>query len=361
MADKLNEYMPDYLVTPGEMLKEYIESFGMTQAELAVRTGLANKTINEIIKGKSPITSSTSLKLERALGRPAHFWNNLEAQYQEQLARAQERERMEADVEWLKNIPVKELADRNIISRRRDKPSQLREVLGFYGVSSVAAWHKLWAAPAVAARRSSCFETRQGPASAWLRLGELRAHEIDCQPFDKGRFKAALLEIRGLTRERPKVFQPKMIRLCAEAGVAVVFVREMKKAPWNGATKWLNSQKVMVLLSLRGKSEDKFWFSFFHEAGHVLYDNKRELLINDGNPQNDPREQRADKFAADTLISEKYNARIISIRTKAELRTLAAQLGVSPGIVAGRYQHLTNKWTWFKDQIRTLNWAESTT
>ena len=57
-----NQYVPDYLVTPGEVLDEYLDAYGMSQAELADRTGMAKKTINEIIKGKAPITSDTALK-----------------------------------------------------------------------------------------------------------------------------------------------------------------------------------------------------------------------------------------------------------------------------------------------------------
>ena len=80
---RTNQYLPDYIVRPGEVLEEYLENLSMTQAELATRTGLTRKTINKIIKGKSPITHETALKFERTLGRPAHFWNNLEQQFQE--------------------------------------------------------------------------------------------------------------------------------------------------------------------------------------------------------------------------------------------------------------------------------------
>ena len=88
MADTvLDQYAPDYIVLPGEVLEEYLEAYSMTQTELADRTGLTKKTINGIIKGKSPITSETALKLERSLGRRAGFWNNLERQFQEDCSR----------------------------------------------------------------------------------------------------------------------------------------------------------------------------------------------------------------------------------------------------------------------------------
>ena len=131
----------------------------------------------------------------------------------------------------------------------------------------------------------------------------------------------------------------------------------MKKVPWNGATKWLSPEKVMILLNLRGKGEDKFWFSFFHEAGHVLHDSKKDLLINDGS-LDDPREARANQFAAETLVPTRYDGRIRAARNAAEIAAIADTLGVSPGIVAGRYQFVTGKWGWFKKLIRRLDWAE---
>lgn len=54
----------------------------MSQAVLAERTGRSKKTINEIIQGKAAITPDTALQLEKVLGVPASFWNNLERNYQ---------------------------------------------------------------------------------------------------------------------------------------------------------------------------------------------------------------------------------------------------------------------------------------
>ena len=58
---------------------------GHLGAELAESTGRPRKTINEIIAGKAEITAETALQLERVLGIPASFWNNLERNYQESL------------------------------------------------------------------------------------------------------------------------------------------------------------------------------------------------------------------------------------------------------------------------------------
>ena len=95
----------------------------------------------------------------------------------------------------------------------------------------------------------------------------------------------------------------------------------------------------MILLNLRGKMEDRLWFSFFHEAGHVLYDSKKDLYINDGSID-DPRERKANEFAAEILIPRDRDPEIASLRAKTYAIRLADELKISPGIVAGRFQRL---------------------
>jgi len=355
-AKKLYGFEPDYAISPGETLKEVMESLNMSQRELAVRTGLTVQSLNRIFKGDQPISYETANKLELSTGVPARMWNNLEAQYREQLAKAKERKQLESDLDWLKTIPTNELIQRNVLEPQKDRVLLLRETLKFFGLSSVSAWKDIWVKPAVAARRSQCFETCPGPASAWIRLGEIQAYRIDCLPFDKNNFTRALEQIRLLTVKNPEEFIPETIQFCADSGVALALVPEMKKVPWNGATKWLSASKAMILLNLRGKMEDHFWFSFFHEAGHVLYDSKKDLYINDGTID-DPREHGANEFAANILIPRDRDPEIASFRTKEEVIRLANELKISPGIVAGRFQHLTQKWSYFNGLKRKLQWA----
>jgi len=162
--------------------------------------------------------------------------------------------------------------------------------------------------------------------------------------------------IRSLTTKDPEEFVPEIKKLCAESGVALSLVKEMKKVPWYGARKWLSASKATILLNLRGNGEDQFWFSFFHEAGHVLYDSKKDVYINDGSTE-DPREQKANEFAEDILIPRSRNQQIASFRSKAEVLQLAEELEISPGVVVGRYQHLTKKWHYFQDLKRKFQWG----
>ncbi len=357
-ALKKYPFEPDYAIPPWQTLLEVMESLNMTQKELAIRTGITVQSLNRIFKGEQPVTYETANRLELATGVPARLWNNLEARYREQLAKIEEQKRLERELDWLKSIPTRELIERGAITPQQDKTRLLREALKFYGVSSVAAWHEVWETPAVAARRSPCFTSCPGSASAWLRLGEIQAHAIECRPYNHNTFKQTIQDIRKLTVQKPEVFVPEMRTLCAEAGVALALVREMKKVPWSGATRWLSSQKAMILLNIRGKTEDLFWFAFFHEAGHVLNDGKKDLYIND-ETQDDPRERKANEFAADTLIPRRWNDRIRLITAKKEVRQIASELGIAQGIVVGRFQHLTEKWNFFNDLKHKFQWTEN--
>ena len=336
----LNEYLPDYLVAPGEVLSDYLDGLKMTQAELAARTGLTKKTINEIIKGKAPISPETSLKLERALGRPAHFWNNLEAQFQENRARLAEEIRLKAHLDWLKKLPVAHMAKLGWIAKTSDKMAQLREVLRFFGVASPDQWETIWREYQVAYRQTQRFETRAESVSAWLRRGEIEAAQIDCQPFDKRRFLNVLNVIRGLTIEPRHSFQQRLVELCAAAGMAVVFVPELPKTGVYGATRWIGD-KAVIQLSLRYKSNDHFWFTFFHEAGHIVKHGRKEIFI-EGNGLDDEKEAEANVFARERLIPTAEYRQFVSSwdrRSLAPVESFAVRIKIAPGIVIGLLQH----------------------
>ncbi|MGI6303389.1 MAG: HigA family addiction module antitoxin [Verrucomicrobiota bacterium] len=338
-SKQINRFLPDYLVTPGEVLEEYLEDLGMTQTELADRTGLANKTINEIIKAKSSITPETALKLERALGRPAHFWSNLERQYQDDRTRLAEKERMASYLEWLKRVPVAAMAKLGWIPKLNDRYEQLDAILRFFSVASPAQWKTVWSEYQVAYRQTARFEACAEAVSAWLRQGEVQAQQIKCAPFDRRKFMSILDAIRDLTREAPDVFVPRLEELCSSAGVAVVFLPELPKTGVYGATRWLND-KAVIQLSLRYKSNDHLWFTFFHEAGHILKHGRKDVYI-EGKGLDGEKEEEANAFARDKLIPPAQLRRLLEggRPTLAAIERFAEGIGIAPGIVVGRLQH----------------------
>jgi addiction module HigA family antidote len=336
-----NQYIPDYAVPPGETLLETIQTLGMAQAELAERTGRPLKTINELVKGKVAITPETALQLERVLGVPASFWNNLERNYREARARLDEQERLQSQLAWLKQIPVKAMIQFKWIAAFNDPILQFQEVLRFFGTASPEQWERIWRRPSTAFRQSRAFQSDRGAVVAWLRKGELDAQQIACQPYYADKFKSALHQARSLTAARPEEFCPALTHLCAEAGVAVVFVRELPKTRLSGATRWLTPIKALIQLSLRYKTDDQLWFTFFHEAGHIVLHGKRDIFL-EGDAPADEKEEQANRFAANLLIQAEDLQRFVQsgpYRSKAGIMKFAEQVGVAAGIVVGRIQH----------------------
>jgi len=333
-------YAPDYAVPPGDTLLEIIESLGISQAELSSRTGRPTKTINEIIKGKASITPETALQLERVLGVPASFWNSRERTYQEVLARIQEQKRLRRHLDWLKQLPVRSMVKAGWIQGFADKVQQLQEVLGFFGVASPAQWRLRWGYAQADFRKSRAFTSNPGARAAWLRRGEIESQKITCAPYNANGFRRSLASVRQLTAEPPEVFQPRLVQLSAEHGVAVVFVPELPKTHVNGATKWLSPSKALIQLSLRYKTDDHLWFTFFHEAGHIVLHGKRITFLETGREIGD-KESEADTFAMQVLIppSELQMFLHAGVLTRPAIRQFARKIGVAPGIIVGRLQH----------------------
>src|ERR1700677_231587 len=64
-------------VTVGEMLiEEFMDPLNLTQTELAERTGLPRKHVNELCRNRRAITADTALILGRVFGNSADFWLN---------------------------------------------------------------------------------------------------------------------------------------------------------------------------------------------------------------------------------------------------------------------------------------------
>jgi HTH-type transcriptional regulator/antitoxin HigA len=339
-------YKPDLVLPPGETLAEVLEQRGMTQTELARRTGLSIKHINQIVNGSAPISPETALVLERATSVPARVWNNLEVNYREFLSRQDEDARLEAEVDWLQELPVKELVKRGFIRQTARPVDQLREICTFFGVANRKTWIAVWHKP-TAYRTSAAFTSHPGAVAAWLRIGELEATDLDCQPFNKAGLAQALDGLRALTQQTdPKIWWPELRSRCAAVGVAVVAHPEIKGARINGAARWLAPDKAIVQVSLRHRWSDIFWFTLFHELAHLLIHSKKDAFINDVTGHSGV-EQEADAFASQLLIRRRHEPELAGLTTSTEVVQFANRIKILPGIVVGRLQH-DGRWPYSK-------------
>jgi len=340
MIESSVQFEPNWLSPPGDTIADLLEEKGWSQTEFAQRTGYTPKHVNQLIRGKAPISEETALRLERVLGSTARFWLKRESEYRETLARRAEQDALGLESAWLAELPLKEMVRlRWVHDLGSNVAAQVAECLSFFGVATVAAWRERYAAPVAAFRASRQSEMHTGAVAAWLRQGERRAAAIECAPFERKAFREALQHLRALTNEPdPAVFVPRMSELCAAAGVAVVLEPAPHGSPASGAVRWLTQDTALIMLSLRYKSNDHLWFTFFHEAGHLLLHGKRLLFLETEEPLDSEEETEADVFARDFLIPPAKAKKLAGMRSEAAVRQFAAQAGVAPGIVVGRMQ-----------------------
>jgi HTH-type transcriptional regulator/antitoxin HigA len=341
-------YQPTNVPAPGETLRETLDELGLTQTKLATRTGLTLKHINQIIQGNAAISPETAVALERSTDVPASFWNALEANYQDHRIRTAEADDLEQHVRWLDQMPIAELRKRGLVTVDKRQPGVLlQEVLKFFGVANIDAWHAGWRTPAAAFLQSKAYEVDVAAVAAWLRIGEIDAARIPCEAFDRAGLRKALPKLRALTTQQPSDFYPELVRICSQVGVAVVLVPEVPGARASGAARFLSPSKAIIQLSNRRKRNDFFWFAFFHEVAHLLLHSKKETFVDFEDKDGDQAdlEAEANEFAGTLLIPAEYEVRLSQIGSPTDAVSLARDLGIAPGIVAGRYQRESKKWT----------------
>lgn len=352
-------------IPPGETIKEQLEIHNMNQKEFAKRLGYSEKHVSEIINGKASITQETSLKLESILGIPASFWNNLEAIYQEDLARIRAEEEIEKEIEIAKKIPYNQMAKYEWIDKTRDNKEKVINLRNFFRVASLSLIPNIDNF-AVAFRKLDNGNASNLALSAWLQQGRRFGESIQTEPFNKSKLKKCIEDLRNLVIKSPKEFEPQMKAICESCGIALVFLPHLPKTYAHGATQWYNSNKALIQLSIRGKDADKFWFSFFHEIGHSVKHGIKNVYVNfDKEELKDIKEQEADEFARNILIPKKeydlFTAK--GIFTEKSITEFAKKINMLPGIVVGRLQYdkyipythfhyLKTKYEWVKDEYR---------
>ncbi|MEX2409926.1 MAG: HigA family addiction module antitoxin, partial [Candidatus Paceibacterota bacterium] len=262
----------EILSPPGDTLQSVLDQRSLSQTDLAKRMGRHKKTINEIVNGHAPITPETALDLERTLGIDAEFWLERERRYQLQLAELNEAEKLIRDKEWAKSFPLREMKQCGFIEYDRDLVSKTRSLLSFFGVSSKEAYESYYGdirSQYLAFRMSENHNINPHALTAWLRRGEIQADQIDVADFDHKSLKKCLPDVKHIMARQEKDFFDELQELCSECGIRVVHTPKLPKAPVNGSTRWYRD-KPLIQLSNRYKRNDIFWFTFFHEIGHII-------------------------------------------------------------------------------------------
>jgi plasmid maintenance system antidote protein VapI len=340
MTEK-NDFNPDWLSPPGDTIADILGERSLSPGELGQRIGWNQEQVMNLIHGRTSITTDLAHQLATLLGSSAAFWMKRESQYRQDARRGADL-RSADEKGWLRELPVADMLKYAWIHPTPPKGHVVGACLDFFGVPNVPTWRATYndVLQRAALRTSPSFQSQPGAVVTWLRQGELEAISIKCAPWNATRFRALIPSLRPLTRKKtPSVFLPELRRLCAACGVAVVVARAPGGCRASGATRFLSADKALLLLSFRYLSDDQFWFTFFHEAGHLLLHTDKWLFL-EGIETHTIDEKEANVFAANALIPQSFHSELSALRL--ELRDIAGfarRVGVSPGIVIGQLQH----------------------
>ena len=335
MADR-QEFCPDWASAPGTTIAAILAQRGMSTSDLATKLGEPAGVVDQLIKGEERIGSRSAEALAKALGGSPTFWLSRERRFLDAMGR------LEAD--WVDDFPVEDMVKFGWIPSLSSSSGVAATLLNYFSVPSVTAWRTKYSSleHAVAFRMSPSFTSHPAAVAAWLRQGEIEAEAMSCAPWSRERFLAAFPRIRELTRlRRPEHFLPKLRELCAECGVAVVVVQAPDGCRASGAARLLSPTLGVIQLSFRYLTDDHFWFTFFHEAGHLVLHGEKGLYLEGVEPVSAQDEEEANHFAVQSLIPDRLQPALRSLRASTfDVLRFASEAGVAPGIVVGQLQYL---------------------
>ena len=334
-------------IPPGEYLEEVITELGMSKDELAKRMKRPATKLSAIFKGEKAITPDTALQLEKVVGVPAHIWTGLESEYRLTLARLQEeKEKAQLMKEslFITKFHYNDLVKLGYVARKTNPAEKIFELQKFFGVTSLYNIGDLRRYQAAFRCGGKYYDKRSPEAlAAWLRIGELEAQKTKCAPFSRHNLERTLPRLRSMTRKSPEDFETELKKNLADAGVALVLCPHLPKTYAHGATFWLGREKAVLIMTLRGGWADIFWFSLFHEIGHLILHNRQSIFleIEEDDSAHTKQELESDQFAASSLIPQENYYQFIKNYSFNSINIInfADTLGIDVGIIVERLQH----------------------
>lgn len=356
----VSEFTPDWFSKPGDTLRGLMRRQRVSPQSVADRLPGGMATLRGLLDGTVAIKADEATTLANTLGGSCSFWLKRQENYEVALERAVDRAvATEAD-DWLL-IPVPGPRPRGRMSEDTRRV-EVRRRLAFFNVGTLAAWETRYGriCSDTLFRTTHSFTSDDGAVLMWLRMGELGADLVATKPLQIDNLIDRMGAIKSLSRIRqPERFLPKLKELLAEVGVAVVAQRAPQGCRASGASRMVAPDKAMVLLSFRGLTDDRFWFTVFHELGHIVLHGAQTFVDGDISAEHeDQLEREANEFASRCIIPEAIEEEFEHLyATKDEVIRFSVKAQVAPGLTVGQMQHrqmimpdqmnyLKRRWRW---------------
>ena len=325
------EYNDQMVFHPGYYLKEIVDESGLTQEDFAKRLGTTPKNLSILLKGDQSLSIDIASKLSRMLGTTIAYWLNLQQAYDEKLAEIRSDEELEKEKEVFKLIDYKYFRDYfKLPDLPRQTDKQIKHVREFLSVSSLTVLEDKNLAVNFRSYSENLSRSNTVNANVMVQIAVNQTLRKEIPKFNKKKFENAVSFALTQTKNH-KSFLFELQRAFEEAGVVLVALPNLKNSGINGASKKVDG-KVMLMVNDRRHYADTFWFTLFHEIGHILNGDLGVSFKGE-------KEDEADLYAQRALIpQEKYEAFVNENRwfDESTIVRFADSIDRDPGIVLGR-------------------------
>ena len=290
---------------PGEILEEKLQEMGMGVKEFATRVSKPEKTIIAVIKGRSSITPDMAVAFEMVTKIPADMWLRHQKSYDEFIARKKREKSLEEGLRWAKKFPYEEILNLGWFSGITDAQGNQKNIVdtlcSFFAVSSPKGWEDFYLNQKlrVAFRITLAEACDPYALSAWLRQGEIQASKVSVEKkYSAKLLRGVLNDISGIRTSDGDSHRDLLVSLLGSAGVKLIFTNTLFAAPIKGCTRYIYGTPCIQLAEIFECKAD-FWYTLFHEIGHILLHGKKDIFMENVNyGDKDPeKEKEADDFA----------------------------------------------------------------
>ena len=329
------EYNDKIAFHPGYYIKEIVDESGLTQEDFAKRLDTTPKNLSLLIRGEQSLSIDIAMKLSRMIGTTVSYWLNLQNSYDALIAEFKSEKELEQEREIFKALDYRYFRENfGLPELPRKIDDQIVEVRRFLHVSTLSVFAKRDMAVSFKSASVELSNTNIIKANAMVQIAINKALNTNAPKYNKSKFKQMVRYALSLTRNHED-FYPLIRKAFFEAGVILVILPNLPGSKINGATKRLE-KNVMLMVNDRRLNADTFWFTLFHEIGHIIHGDYGISF----EKETGEKEETADRFAADLLIEPDEYQQFVrgNMFTLTKIREFADLIDRDPGIVLGRLQ-----------------------
>jgi addiction module HigA family antidote len=326
-----------YAFHPGYYLREYLDETGYSQEDFANRLDTTPKNISLLIRGEQSLSTEMALKLSRFFGTSVKYWLNLQAEFDSLKSLIEYKEELENEKIIFKDINYSYFKNYfNLADHPRKIEEQIIELRKFLKVSTLCVFKKKDYNARFRTSKLELNESNIVKANIMVQIAtNISMNRNDIPKFEKKDFNKTIKNILSLTNMYDNFFE-KLKEFLFESGVDLIVLPNLMGSKINGAIKLINNHHIMLMVDDRKNYLDSFWFTLFHEIGHIINNDFGISFENDHSEV----EVAADEYAENILINpEDYKAFIKErILNKNSIINFSKRINRDPGIVVGRLQ-----------------------